>query len=121
MFNGTDPSGTWSLYVIDNFPEDVGSIEGGWSVDITTVEEEEIADLRTFVASLDIHHGIANALDSKLLDALAAFEDGDTPGACGSLQAFLNHVRAQSGKKLTGDQPGDLTAAVSEIRTLLDC
>ena len=42
-FNGIDPNGTWSLYVIDDFPADAGDGEFqlptfscGWSIDITT-------------------------------------------------------------------------------------
>jgi subtilisin-like proprotein convertase family protein len=125
VFDGTDPNGTWSLYVIDDFPDDAGSIDGGWSLDITTEdtteEEEKVADLRDLVASLDIHHGIANALDSKLRAALAALEEGDTAGACDSLRAFLNQVAAQEGKKLTEAEAEQLTDAATEIRTLLDC
>jgi subtilisin-like proprotein convertase family protein len=32
--NGTSPNGTWSLYVVDNFEVDIGSIAGGWSLDV---------------------------------------------------------------------------------------
>lgn len=36
-FTGTDPNGTWSLYVRDDDPiADTGSIAGGWCVTITT-------------------------------------------------------------------------------------
>jgi subtilisin-like proprotein convertase family protein len=34
-FNGTDPNGVWSLYVVDTAPPDPGTIAGGWSIDIT--------------------------------------------------------------------------------------
>ena len=34
-FNGTDPSGNWSLYVVDAFSPDGGSISGGWSLEIS--------------------------------------------------------------------------------------
>jgi subtilisin-like proprotein convertase family protein len=34
-FNGTDPNGTWSLYVVDDAGGSTGTITGGWSLDIT--------------------------------------------------------------------------------------
>jgi subtilisin-like proprotein convertase family protein len=35
VFNGTNPNGSWSLYVIDDSALDTGSISGGWSLDIS--------------------------------------------------------------------------------------
>ncbi|MEY4385506.1 MAG: hypothetical protein RLY20_789 [Verrucomicrobiota bacterium] len=35
-FYGTNPNGTWSLYVFDDGPGDVGNFAGGWSMTITT-------------------------------------------------------------------------------------
>jgi hypothetical protein len=34
VFNGVDPNGTWSLYTMDQYNEDSGSIDGGWSLDL---------------------------------------------------------------------------------------
>ncbi|MCL4868882.1 MAG: S8 family serine peptidase [Anaerolineae bacterium] len=34
IFNGTDPNGTWSLYVVDDAGGDSGQIAGGWCLDI---------------------------------------------------------------------------------------
>ncbi len=36
VFNGTAPNGTWNLFVFDDLLADVGSIAGGWSLNITT-------------------------------------------------------------------------------------
>jgi len=35
-FKGTDPNGTWRLYVVDDTDPDSGVITGGWSLTITT-------------------------------------------------------------------------------------
>jgi sugar lactone lactonase YvrE/subtilisin-like proprotein convertase family protein len=35
-FNGTDPNGTWQLYVADDEGGDGGRIHGGWGIDIST-------------------------------------------------------------------------------------
>jgi subtilisin-like proprotein convertase family protein len=37
IFNGTDPSGTWQLFVLDDAYPDAGVITGGWSLTLTTV------------------------------------------------------------------------------------
>ena len=33
-FNGSDPNGTWSLYVVDDALMDIGTIAGGWSLTV---------------------------------------------------------------------------------------
>ena len=35
-FDGVDPNGTYSLYVVDDSKNDLGQISGGFSVDITS-------------------------------------------------------------------------------------
>lgn len=49
VFNGTDPNGTWSLYVMDEAKPDAGEIRGGWLVSIvtTTPRISAIADQET--------------------------------------------------------------------------
>ncbi|HEY3052804.1 MAG TPA: M36 family metallopeptidase, partial [Thermoanaerobaculia bacterium] len=40
VFNGTDPNGTWKLFVVDDSSSfGTGSITGGWSLTITTTRE----------------------------------------------------------------------------------
>ena len=36
VFNGTNPNGTWNLYVVDDQQFDTMSLPSGWSIDITT-------------------------------------------------------------------------------------
>jgi fibronectin-binding autotransporter adhesin len=61
------------------------------------------------------------ALLAKLKSAAASEADGDIPGACGSLKAFLNHVSAQGGKKLSASQADELAESAEKIRTALGC
>src|SRR5882724_4941326 len=49
-FNGTNPNGTWSLYVVDDAVGDVGNISGGgrltidsWGLQVTNTKEPEPA------------------------------------------------------------------------------
>jgi uncharacterized repeat protein (TIGR01451 family) len=37
VFNGINPNGPWSLYIVDDTGGDVGSLAGGWSLTLTTV------------------------------------------------------------------------------------
>jgi VCBS repeat-containing protein len=40
IFNGTNPNGTWTLFVVDaddDTPDTAGTIAGGWQLDITSV------------------------------------------------------------------------------------
>lgn len=36
VFDGTNPNGTWSLFVFDDAVADSGTIAGGWFLTITT-------------------------------------------------------------------------------------
>lgn len=65
--------------------------------------------------------GPGASLASKVTDAMAAFGSGDTAGACSILNALLNQVRAQAGKKLTATQAADITAQVTHLRSLIGC
>lgn len=43
MFNGTDPNGTWSLYIMDDADKDSGLLSGGWR--LSFVAGDPIVDL----------------------------------------------------------------------------
>ena len=46
---------------------------------------------------------------------------GHRQGACGSLGAYINQVRAQSGKKLAAGSAEDLVAEAAAVRGALGC
>lgn len=82
---------------------------------------QEIPELRALVAGLGLHHGLTRSLHSKLAAALAALATKNTAGACGPLRAFLNHIAAQRGKKLTVAQAQQLSDSASDLSASLDC
>jgi len=43
LFNGSDPNGTWSLYIMDDAEKDAGALAGGWRLTISAFEP--MADL----------------------------------------------------------------------------
>jgi hypothetical protein len=99
-----------------------GVRSGAGQVLITfTTAAQAITDLQAQVSGLGLPKGLTTALNSKLQDALDDLAADDTAGACGSLQAFLNQVKAQTAKKLNSAQAEQLTDSANAIRTLLDC
>lgn len=43
IFNGTDPNGTWSLFIMDDAEKDSGTLAGGWRLSVSAFEP--MADL----------------------------------------------------------------------------
>lgn len=86
-----------------------------FSFEIISPAEDELADLLQDVIDLNVLVGTSNALQSKLKNALAALERGDTQTAISLLKAFINSVEAQRGKALTDAEADALIAAAQEI------
>jgi hypothetical protein len=91
------------------------------SVTLEQPAQQKISDLQDLVASMGIHHGITNALESKLQNALDALAADDNAGACYWMQSFVNLVNAQTEKKITAAQAMQLIDAATDIQTQLDC
>lgn len=99
VFQGIDPNGDWSLYVVDDQLVDDGLIAGGWTLAITTlapftdlsVTQEGSPDPvavggdLTFTVNIS-NTGLAPALNVRLIDLLpdgAAFASASLPdGSC---------------------------------------
>lgn len=67
------------------------------------------------VNSMGLPQGIQGDLDAKLSAAIAAMARGDANAAVHQLNAFINAVNAQAGKKMTTDQAQSL---ISEARAV---
>lgn len=80
VFGGTDPNGTWSLYVVDAWPTDTGLL-AGWSLDIETAPAAHAGGPYTLAEgaslTLDASGGYAwpGATYAWDLDADGAYDD----------------------------------------------
>jgi hypothetical protein len=84
-------------------------------------ESAAIEQLQAGVGALGLETGLTTALQAKLSDAVAAAYRGDNPAACTALQDFMNHVRAQWGKKISTSDAAMLIDEATRIRALLAC
>jgi hypothetical protein len=81
-----------------------------------------IEDLAIRVIEMNLANGVSNSLDSKLDAALHALGDANVNNdvaAFNSLDAFINAVEAQRGKKITSAQANELITAARRIQDLL--
>lgn len=83
----------------------------------TDLEELQalIDQVNSFAASGDIDGNMVNSLMSQLRAAMASLERGNFNSARGQLGAFINHVEAQRGKKISEAAAADLIAQAQAI------
>ena len=87
VFNGVNPNGTWSLYVVDDAGIDAGSIAQGWELKITT-QDPVCCD---------------SACTLTCPDDIVVSND---PGACGAKVNFTVDVDGSCGVLSLSHQPG---------------
>jgi len=96
----------------------LGGGGGGIVIPVLVVSasaELDLIELGDLVESLNLDHGIENSLLAKVNAAADSFEAGDIDDAIGSLNAFINQVNAQSGKKIDPADAADLIAAALDL------
>lgn len=99
--------------------DDGGSIDtDSVTVDVITAADA-IDDLIDIIIGMGLHHGTENSLISKLESAKKSLEKGKPHVAVNKLNAFINKVEAQRGKKLTEEQADLLVAYANRIISVL--
>lgn len=98
-----------------------GAFDLSWGVAAEPSPSEPIADLVETIDELLLPHGMKTSLVSKLQAALASYDAGDLVDACSTLGAFINQVRAQSGKKIPVDVADSLIGEAESIRSAIGC
>jgi subtilisin-like proprotein convertase family protein len=80
-FNGTNPNGTWSLFVNDDAGGDVGSIAGGWSLNFQTADPVCCDQ----PCSLQCPAPITVGTEPNVCSAAVTFPFPGVTGSCGTL------------------------------------
>jgi hypothetical protein len=79
------------------------------------------AQLLAALGTAVIGVGPGTSLSDKVAQALAYLNSGDVSDTCSTLTAFINELRAQSGKTIPQVQAATLIASAQQIKTLLGC
>ncbi|GIH14340.1 glycoside hydrolase family 27 protein [Rugosimonospora africana] len=77
---------------------------------------DQLADQLALVGHVD-----GGSFAAQLRAAIRALDKGRTREACGALDGYVHHVRAQSGKKLRTELAAQLIANARRIEGLLGC
>jgi len=75
--------------------------------------------LREQILSLDLPDGLTNALVSKVDAAEQQFENGNNDAAANILDAFINQVEAQTGKKIDVADAAELVVVGSKVKEVI--
>ncbi len=80
---------------------------------------DQINSLTTLVNGFNLPSAIGNSLVSKLSNAQTQFSVRNTKAACNVIDAFINEVSAQTGKKITADQANQMIANALRINAVM--
>lgn len=103
---------TVTLIVTDN----QGSTGDDMATVIIKTPSEATEDLIASIEELYLPEGLENSLEAPLQSAIDALDRGNDRAAKGKLNAFINHVNAQAGKKKLSEGEADaLIEAVERV------
>ena len=101
-------------------PED-GWFSDRWTYELTNLSIPDAGILLEELGAAVTGIGPGNSLADKIMLAQTYLAVPDVQSACAVLNAFLNQVRAQRGKKLTDEQANQFTADAEAIIAAIGC
>lgn len=96
---------------------DSGGLDASDTFTVTVLGANEQAEELYLLAAAA---GPGGSLESKMFNVLQSMQESRA-GVCGKLQAFINEVRAQSGKKISSARANAMIAAAQRIRAVIGC
>lgn len=82
-FNGSNPNGTWSLYVVDDDGTDIGTFAGGW--DLTLTSAGSVCNTQS--CSITCPVNITVPADGGGTSAVVTYPNATVTGACQTINA----------------------------------
>ena len=99
-FDGTDPNGTWSLYVFDDTDVETGQIANGWSLEITTDDDTTAPSVTVNQASGQADPTSTSPIHFTVVftEPVTGFNDGDVTlsGTAGATTAVVTEQAPQT-------------------------
>ena len=94
----------------------------GFNAELDDIEAR-IAIVEVFDALADTASdaGLGESFSSKVANAEAAYQQGNTISACNMLDALQNQLAAQAGKKLSAEVAAELNAEAQDAKNQIGC
>ncbi len=117
------PAAAFYSFATNLDPADTDTLTDKYVKELLALGAPELIQARVgSVMNLNLNQGISNSLDAKLAAVERAIVDANAnndAAAVNSVQAFINEVQTQSGRKIPQGDADALIAAVNEIIALL--
>jgi Tol biopolymer transport system component len=96
------------------------SSTGSFVVHVLSVAEL-LRQAQAYLVEIGVEPSLRRSLTAELEAAARAADKGDDAETCSAIGVYQDHVRAQSGKKLSVDIAASLVAQAEFIRTIVPC
>jgi len=113
-----------TMFVVGEDMDNVNEYALEVAFDLFSSLAQTPSELIDSIEDLGLPSKVENSLKAPLKNAQDKLDD-DNPkndgGACGKMDAFINQVNAQEGKKLSTEQANDLREAAQSVKDSIGC